>query len=187
MRRFDMMDQRLGACGSVSEVENEDKIVEVNFGRWDSRANIQTFVYVRRRPFHPSRLEAVVKELPTALVGCGRHGGSEEGDSDDPQQEEPLDTPEPVDFGTVIRSKGFVWLATFHTAALYWDHSGGHFSLINIGQWWAATEGGLEGHADEFDGEFGDRRQEIVFIGCAPHHCLSVTVSHGLVPSSSVV
>ena len=65
-----MMDQRLGAVGSISEVETEDKIVEVNFGRWDSRVNIQTFVYVRRRPFHPTRLEAVVKELPRAL-GCG--------------------------------------------------------------------------------------------------------------------
>ena len=149
---FDMMDQRLGATGRISEVEHEDAIVEVNFGRWDERVGISTFVYVQRRPFHPTRLEAVVKQLPTA-IGCPPPPGEE----DARLKGSPLNR--------IVRSKGFVWLATFHTAALYWDHSGGHFSLINIGQWWAATDGGMEGHSDEFEGEFGDRRQELVFIG----------------------
>eukprot|EP01050_Picozoa_sp_SAG11_P010714 SAG11_NODE_1090_length_5918_cov_1.889156_1_plen_1076_part_00 len=151
---FDMMDQRLGAEGKISDVDTEDAIVEVNFGRWDSRVGINTFVYTRRRPFHPGKLEAIIKELPPAMgLPCVA------------LPEPDVEAPTFSVLSAITRSKGFCWLATFHTAALYWDHSGGHFSLVNIGQWWAATDGGMEGHADEFDGEFGDRRQEIVFIG----------------------
>eukprot|EP01043_Picozoa_sp_COSAG02_P024398 COSAG02_NODE_1331_length_13215_cov_3.173058_7_plen_1505_part_00 len=155
---FDLMDQRLGAPGKISEVEQEDAIVEVNFGRWDERVRLSTFVYVQRKPFHPTRLEAVVKQLPTSL-GCPCE------EVEEAQVQKQKEVHSQTCFDAVVRSKGFVWLATFHTAALYWDHSGGHFSLINIGQWWAATDGGMEGHSDEFEGEFGDRRQELVFIG----------------------
>lgn len=160
---FDLMDQRLGAPGMISEVEQEDAIVEVNFGRWDERARLSTFVYVQRKPFHPTRLEGVVKQLPTRLgCPCGKVEGELKKEVEELKKDEEHTQ---TCFDAVVRSKGFVWLATFHTAALYWDHSGGHFSLINIGQWWAATDGGMEGHSDEFEGEFGDRRQELVFIG----------------------
>ena len=36
---------------------------------------------------------------------------------------------------SVIRSKGFCWLATYHAAALYWSHAGSHFELKNVGSW----------------------------------------------------
>ena len=72
----------------------------------------------------------------------------------------------------VIRSKGFTWLATYHTAALYWSHAGTHFELKNVGSWWAAVEpqnlpdGKVPEHVlSDFEGDFGDRRQEIIFIG----------------------
>ena len=72
----------------------------------------------------------------------------------------------------MIRSKGFCWLATYHTAALYWSHAGSHFELKNVGSWWAAVkpealpDGELPEHVvPDFEGEFGDRRQEIIFIG----------------------
>ena len=73
---------------------------------------------------------------------------------------------------TVIRSKGFSWLATHHMAAIYWSHAGTHFELKNVGTWWASADvatlpGGKlpDAVAEDFEGEFGDRRQEIVFIG----------------------
>jgi G3E family GTPase len=57
-------------------------------------------------------------------------------------------------------------------AAIYWSHAGTHFELKNVGTWWASADvatlpGGKlpDAVAADFDGEFGDRRQEIVFIG----------------------
>ena len=57
-------------------------------------------------------------------------------------------------------------------AAIYWSHAGTHFELKNVGTWWAAADiqalpGGELPDAvkPDFTGEFGDRRQEIVFIG----------------------
>ena len=76
--------------------------------------------------------------------------------------------------GGIIRSKGFTWLATYHAAALYWSHAGSHFELKNIGSWWAAVSEEdmanvpaeqLANVRADFDGFFGDRRQEIIFIG----------------------
>merc|ERR1712070_915091 len=74
---------------------------------------------------------------------------------------------------TLIRSKGFVWLTTYHTDALYWSDAGSHFELKLQGRWWASTE--IESWPDEqthldtikqdFLGEYGDRRQELIFIG----------------------
>jgi hypothetical protein len=43
---------------------------------------------------------------------------------------------------SVVRSKGFVWLATHHNAAVYWSHAGTHFELKNVGTWWAACDVG---------------------------------------------
>jgi len=76
-------------------------------------------------------------------------------------------------FATVLRSKGFVWVAPEGSVAYYWSHAGRHVELSELGRWWAAVprEDWPEAHhasiLDDFDkeGEDGDRRQEIVFIG----------------------
>jgi len=66
-------------------------------------------------------------------------------------------------------------LANSHISAFYWSHAGQHFELREEGDWWGSVD-----PADfppnprqkqtiyaDFDetGEFGDRRQEIIFIG----------------------
>ena len=101
---------------------------------------IGSFVYRARRPFHPTRFaEALETEWP----------------------------------GHVLRSKGFFWLASRPDAAGEWSQAGGIIRHGPAGLWWAAAprehwpedpeyRSRIE---NEFDGEFGDRRQEIVFIG----------------------
>lgn len=101
---------------------------------------IGSFVYRARRPFHPARFAEALK----------------------------TDWP-----GHVLRSKGFFWLASRPDAAGEWSQAGGIVRHGPAGIWWAAAP--REHWPDdpeyrarierEFDGEYGDRRQEIVFIG----------------------
>jgi G3E family GTPase len=90
-----------------------------------------------------------------------------------------------------LRSKGFCWFAPSqwnsgsanaadpwrHDTAMYWSHAGKHFSITAAGKWWDTisreqmkqylSEQELERilRDDFVSEEFGDRRQEIVFIG----------------------
>lgn len=102
---------------------------------------IGSFVYDAKRPFHPQRLADV---LENDLRG-----------------------------GTLLRSKGYFWLATRHGVAGEWSQAGGLLRLGPAGLWWDAVaredwpddpeyrESILEQHK----GEYGDRRQQLVFIG----------------------
>ncbi|GMH35463.1 hypothetical protein BSKO_03331 [Bryopsis sp. KO-2023] len=125
----------------------------------EKRFGIRSFVYRNRTPFHPLRLrELVLKWLPAAHNSA--LGGQAPAEGDRPIKK-------------VLRSKGFVWLSNNHTTAFYWSHAGQHFELREEGDWWAAVgdadwpeEKGLSDVVlSDFEGEFGDRRQEIVFIG----------------------
>jgi len=125
------------------------------------RFGIASFVYERRRPFHPIRLkELVLKWMPVAV------------NKEVEDHEKPEDTAaSPIT--TVLRSKGFMWISNSHSTAYYWSHAGQHFEIRNEGDWWDAVprdewpeqEGPRKTIVADFDGEHGDRRQEIVFIG----------------------
>ena len=101
---------------------------------------ISSFVYRARRPFHPAR-------FAEALQNDWR--------------------------GNVLRSKGFFWLASRPHAAGEWAQAGGIVRHGPAGLWWADVP--HEHWPDDpeqraaigaaFEGEYGDRRQEIVFIG----------------------
>ncbi len=100
---------------------------------------IRSFAYHQRRPFHPERLHH-------ALTDSGL-----------------LDH--------VVRSKGFCWLATQHDMAQLWSQAGRIIRIEPAGTWW--VEEGEDEIPDEIydeimalmQGEYGDRRQELVFIG----------------------
>jgi len=101
---------------------------------------ISSFVYRARRPFHPARFAEALKN--------DWHGN-------------------------VLRSKGFFWLASRPHAAGEWAQAGGIVRHGPAGVWWSDVPREHwpdvpEQHARieaAFDGEHGDRRQEIVFIG----------------------
>ncbi|MEM8785540.1 MAG: GTP-binding protein, partial [Pseudomonadota bacterium] len=100
---------------------------------------VTSYVYRARRPFVPEKIRAV---LNSAMPG-------------------------------VIRSKGFFWLATRPGWVVEFSLAGSLSSIKPLGTWWAsvpkerwpdedAVRKYLEGHWQE---PWGDRRQEIVFIG----------------------
>jgi G3E family GTPase len=100
---------------------------------------IASFVYRARRPFHPERFKQLV-------------------DSEWPG---------------VIRSKGMFWLASRYDYAGNWSQAGAVCRNEMAGKWWAAVpkdkwpENPQWRHNIKkyFQGEHGDRRQEIVLIG----------------------
>jgi G3E family GTPase len=100
---------------------------------------ISSFVYRALRPFHPARLHRLLLE--------GAPG--------------------------VLRAKGFCWIATRPDVMALFSQAGGVVRLDPVGTWWAASpddewpDDPLE-RAEilaTWDPYFGDRRQEIVFIG----------------------
>ncbi|MFM7071730.1 MAG: GTP-binding protein, partial [Planctomycetota bacterium] len=101
---------------------------------------ITSFVFRARRPFHAGRLWDLF-----------------EGDR----------------LSGVLRSKGFCWLATRHDEALLWSQAGCSVTLGPEGHWWAAVpkddwpddEAERMAVMEDFAGPYGDRRQELVFIG----------------------
>ncbi len=101
---------------------------------------VSSFVFKARRPFHPQRLFDV---LQAAFMK------------------------------TVLRSKGFFWLATRHDSGLNWSLAGHVARVSSAGRWLAATPEKqwprteqVADYLEEFWQEpFGDRRQELVFIG----------------------
>jgi G3E family GTPase len=101
---------------------------------------ISSFVFTARRPFHPQRFWDYL------------HDGNWTG---------------------VIRSKGFFWLATRPSHVYLWSQAGGACSFDVTGTWWAAVPRDqwpvdpetLAAIEDKWDQRFGDRRQQLVFIG----------------------
>jgi G3E family GTPase len=100
---------------------------------------ISSFVWRARRPFHPARLKAVL-------------------DGDLPG---------------VIRAKGHFWLATRPDWVAEFSLAGALSSVSPLGRWWAAVpkerwpqhEAARAEIAAHWQAPWGDRRQELVFIG----------------------
>ncbi|MEC8064657.1 MAG: GTP-binding protein, partial [Planctomycetota bacterium] len=100
---------------------------------------ISSFVYRRRKPFHPERL---MNTLNGALGG-------------------------------VVRSKGYLWVATRPRYCGVWSQAGSSLQLDRGGLWFAAVQrenwptdpATLDYLETIWTEEVGDCRQELVFIG----------------------
>ncbi|MFN3190006.1 MAG: zinc metallochaperone GTPase ZigA [Aureliella sp.] len=105
---------------------------------------ISSFAYRRERPFHPGRL--------ASMLNAGFEDGLLSG---------------------LLRSKGLMWIASRHDWAYDWSQAGCSIRMHPAGYWWAAApdeewptdEQDREEIRARFTGEYGDRHQELVFIG----------------------
>ncbi|KAJ5712044.1 hypothetical protein N7488_006200 [Penicillium malachiteum] len=106
----------------------------------------------------------------------------DEMESDDESIED-FDQPDPKEilnnkrnhpaFGPILRSKGFFWLATRPFQFGEWSQAGGMLTVGCGGPWfaevpeesWPDDKDVRESIENDFQGQWGDRRQEIVFIG----------------------
>jgi G3E family GTPase len=100
---------------------------------------IQNFAYRARRPFHPERFYKFGERIPM----------------------------------NIIRSKGFFWLASRMKFVGEWSQAGSQIGARPVGLWWAALpkerlprdKANREYIMARWQEPYGDRRQEIVFIG----------------------
>eukprot|EP00595_Chromulina_sp_UTEXLB2642_P003580 CAMPEP_0196764374 /NCGR_PEP_ID=MMETSP1095-20130614/5961_1 /TAXON_ID=96789 ORGANISM="Chromulina nebulosa, Strain UTEXLB2642" /NCGR_SAMPLE_ID=MMETSP1095 /ASSEMBLY_ACC=CAM_ASM_000446 /LENGTH=460 /DNA_ID=CAMNT_0042119749 /DNA_START=525 /DNA_END=1903 /DNA_ORIENTATION=+ len=139
----------------------------------EERFGITSFVYKRRRPFHPIRLSKFLQSVgklsvtgmtdvqATALINSANGN-----DNIDLHNDVVLTAKK-----ALLRSKGFVWMASSTSAAYFMSHAGQYLELLILGRWWADIDV-KEWPVDmteeiklDFSGDYGDRRQELVFIG----------------------
>lgn len=161
---------------------------------------IGSFVFRARRPFHPARLWALIKKNFVVIQEEYIEDGLEEDETtmedgtDDSPKVEADDHPMEVDdekqpqlnpkarlaakkadptFGPLLRSKGFIWLATRPLMFGEWSQAGVMLTLTGGDKWrcelplseWLEDEEIRAAIRADFDGPWGDRRQEIVMIG----------------------
>lgn len=98
---------------------------------------IGSFVFRARRPFHPFRYWNFIHE----------------------------------EWSGLLRSKGYFWLASRHDIIGLWSQAGGSAEYRPVGYWWAAAgnlpddDETLRSIMVDWEKPFGDRRQQLVFIG----------------------
>jgi len=127
--------------GVASQMPGWAKELEGDHTPETEEYGIGSFVYRRRKPFHPQRL--------MDAINAGLEG--------------------------VVRSKGYLWVASRPRYCGIWSQAGASLQLERGGYWYAAvererwpedpaTQDWIQSHWDD---AVGDCRQEIVFIGVA--------------------
>lgn len=129
------MDKAMSSPGWLKELQNEHISETEEYG-------IESFIYKSRKPFHPKRLHRFFNSNPN-LEG-------------------------------VIRAKGFYWLATDSQYLYEYSQAGANLNFGNrMGMWWSSApeeywpsdQETIDKIENLFEGQYDDRRQEIVFIG----------------------
>jgi G3E family GTPase len=124
------------SAGWIKELENEHTPETEEYG-------IGSFVFRNKKPFHPARFwEFLASSFPASI----------------------------------IRSKGLFWLASRPDEAINWSQAGGSLRADKAGVWWASMPfkermnyaAFIENQKfieSRWDKRFGDRLNELVFIG----------------------
>merc|ERR1712013_137423 len=138
---------------------------------------ITSFVYRSRRPFHPGRLHDLI--MNPYFVSSEEKGTDVEVRQ---QQAAVKRTARREMMGDLLRSKGFIWVASTHWVMGGWQQAGTMLRVAAEGPWLCETPSQWEGSTLETqvrkdmtqdNGELyphGDRRQELVFIGVGLKH-----------------
>ena len=134
---------------SMSEAEKNDRwLKEARIGEHTPETveyGITSFTYRAHKPFYPQKLDNLLMAM--------------------------LDKEAPFDKSIILRSKGYVWLATYPDLQGDFSLAGRSFSLVPGNPFWAAIDKEhwppqLEKDiAPLWNEPYGDRQQEIVIIG----------------------
>ena len=158
--------------------------------RHEARFGITSFIYRARRPFHPGRLRDLFLEPYFASV---EHEEDEEEEKmseseklaklkEDQKEADEKKVVRGATMGELLRSKGFIWIATTHDVIGHWQQAG---SVIYLGaetywmcqlreEWKDSPSAELilkdmqQPNGEEW--KYADRRQELVFIGQGLKH-----------------
>merc|ERR1719319_1036464 len=156
---------------------NQSKVPKLT--RHESKFGISSFVYRSRRPFHPDRLYEKFLEPYFMLLFPDEKSEKDDGPDLEKQQEIAATKKKNrvENMGELLRSKGFVWIASTNNIMGGWQQAGNVIRMREEGPWmceipefWkgsGAEEMVLKDMRNESgeDLPFGDRRQELVFIG----------------------
>jgi G3E family GTPase len=125
------------SAGWIQELEGNHTPETEEYG-------LNSFVFREHKPFHPGRFWNFITDFPTLI----------------------------------IRSKGLFWIASRPDQALNWSQAGGSIKADGAGVWWASMPFSERLKYESFvynqyeieerwSTEFGDRLNELVFIGIA--------------------
>ncbi|EGG00431.1 uncharacterized protein MELLADRAFT_39712, partial [Melampsora larici-populina 98AG31] len=155
---------------------------------------IGSFVYRARRPFSPVRLWKMIREVFVVIQDEYVDDGEDEeeisgsdGEEDEETETDSIDEKQPQlnpkarlkskqassTFATLLRSKGFIWLATRPLMFGEWSQAGVMLTIGGGGGWycempkedWPDEPEVVKAILSDFEEPWGDRRQEIVMIG----------------------
>merc|ERR1712192_301822 len=174
--------------GQLDVVPN-NKELNRKITRHQPRFGITSFIYRARRPFHPGRLRDLFLEPYFASVEHEEEEEEKMSESEklaklkEAQKEaDEKKTVRGATMGELLRSKGFIWIATTHNVIGHWQQAG---SVIYLGaetywmcqmreEWKDSPSAELilkdmqQPNGEEW--KYADRRQELVFIGQALKH-----------------
>jgi len=158
--------------------------------RHETRFGITSFIYRARRPFHPGRLVDVLLEPYFSKMEIEAEDEEDKLSEEEKQiwlekiQEEAAtkQVKRTEEMGQLLRSKGFLWIATSHDIIGSWQQAGNVTRLEAESPWmcqmremWEDTPSAELVYQDmrQPNGEeykYSDRRQELVFIGQGLKH-----------------
>ena len=174
--------------------------------RHESRFGIKSFIYRARRPFHPGRLNDLLLEpyFMLSFLEDEKEEKEEEEEEGNTKTETKMSEEDKMIIlqarqrvaaakqnkrapavGELLRSKGFIWIASSHNTMGGWQQAGNVIRLEPESPWMCKMREVWEGTPSEEhimknmkkpNGEewpYGDRRQELVFIGQSlKHECI---------------